>query len=217
MVDGHRFTCFVTGTRPCGGRGPLAGLELRLRQRARFEGRIRTGKGTGLRNLPLHGFAASQVWLELIALAVELTAWAQCSPCPATRPGGGNQRLCLCVFSIAGRLVKDGRRVRLRLATSWRWADLIATAITRLQMLPAPRQSTSRPNQTGSTPPPGPWNPANPTRQSGPTVEPSLKNDGRLGRVATQPTSRKIEVKDAEARRRGAAERGGIRHRCLRR
>jgi hypothetical protein len=58
-VDGHRFTCFVTGTRPGGGHGQLADLELRHRRRARCEDRIRTGKDTGLRNLPLHGFAGA--------------------------------------------------------------------------------------------------------------------------------------------------------------
>jgi hypothetical protein len=36
-IDGHRFTCFVTGTR----RGQLADLELRHRRRARCEDRIR--------------------------------------------------------------------------------------------------------------------------------------------------------------------------------
>ena len=138
-VDGHRFTCFVTGTRPGGGRGQLADLELRHRQRARCEDRIRTGKDTGLANLPLHSFAANQVWLELIALAMELTAWAQMlafddHPARCWEP----KRLRLRLFSVAGRLVKGGRRLRLRLATSWPWADLIASAITRLQMLPAP-------------------------------------------------------------------------------
>jgi Transposase DDE domain group 1 len=138
-VDGHRFTCFVTGTRPGGGRGQLADLELRHRQRARCEDRIRTGKDTGLRNLPLHGFAANQIWLELIALAMELTAWAQMlafGDHPARR--WEPKRLRLCVFSATGRLVKGGRRLRLRLARNWRWADLIASAITLLQMLPAP-------------------------------------------------------------------------------
>jgi hypothetical protein len=138
-VDGHRFTCFVTGTRPGGGRGQLADLELRHRRRARCEDRIRTGKDTGLRNLPLHGFAANQVWCELIALAMELTAWAQMLALhdhPARR--WEPKRLRLRVFSTAGHLIKGGRRLRLRLAGSWRWADLIASAITRLQMLPAP-------------------------------------------------------------------------------
>lgn len=60
-LDGHRFTCFVTGTRPGGGRGQLADLELRHRRRARCEDRIRTAKDTGLRNLPLHRFAQNQI------------------------------------------------------------------------------------------------------------------------------------------------------------
>ena len=137
-VDGHRFTCFVTGTRPGGGRGQLADLELRHRRRARCEDRIRTGKDTGLRNLPPHSFAANQVWCELIALAMELTAWAQMLAIEGPARCWEPKRLRLRVFSVAGRLVKGGRRLRLRLAVGWRWADLIASAITRLQMLPAP-------------------------------------------------------------------------------
>jgi hypothetical protein len=138
-LDGHRFTCFVTGTRPGGSRGQLADLELRHRRRARCEDRIRCAKDTGLRNLPMHGFAANQVWLELVALACELTAWTQMlgftdHPARLWEP----KRLRLRLFSAAGRLVKGGRRQCLRLPASWRWADPIASAITRLQMLPAP-------------------------------------------------------------------------------
>jgi Transposase DDE domain group 1 len=48
-IDGHRFTCFANDTK----KGQLADLELRHRQRARCEDRIRSAKDTGLRNLPL--------------------------------------------------------------------------------------------------------------------------------------------------------------------
>ncbi|MFG1949493.1 IS1380 family transposase, partial [Nonomuraea sp. NPDC048826] len=48
-LDGHRFTCLVTGTPG----SQLADLELRHRRRARAEDRIRAAKDTGLRNLPL--------------------------------------------------------------------------------------------------------------------------------------------------------------------
>lgn len=134
-IDGHRFTCFVTGTR----HGQLADLELRHRRRARCEDRIRCAKDTGLRNLPLHSAAANQVWLELVALASELTAWTQMlaltgHPARTWEP----KRLRLRVFSAAGRLARGGRRLRLRLSNRWPWTDLITTAITRLQMLPAP-------------------------------------------------------------------------------
>jgi hypothetical protein len=52
-ADGHRFTCFATDAK----RGQLADLELRHRRRGRCEDRIRCAKDTGLRNLPLKGFA----------------------------------------------------------------------------------------------------------------------------------------------------------------
>ncbi|MFD0535217.1 IS1380 family transposase [Actinomadura luteofluorescens] len=138
-LDGHRFTCFVTGTRPGGRHGQLADLELRHRRRARCEDRIRCAKDTGLRNLPLHDAAANQIWLELVALAADLTAWTQMlafADHPARR--WEPKRLRLRVFSTAGRLARGGRRIRLRLARHWPWTDLIASAIIRLQMLPAP-------------------------------------------------------------------------------
>ena len=72
-LDGHRFTAFATDAK----RGQLADLELRHRRRARCEDRIRCAKDTGLRNLPLKGFAQNQVWREVVALACELLAWTQ--------------------------------------------------------------------------------------------------------------------------------------------
>lgn len=134
-LNGHRFTCFATGTR----RGQLADLELRHRRRARCEDRIRCAKDTGLRNLPLHGFAHNQIWCELVALASELTAWAQMLALPGHPARRWEpKRLRLRIFSIAARLVRGGRRLRLRLARRCPWAGLATTAITRLQALPAP-------------------------------------------------------------------------------
>ncbi|WP_182876457.1 IS1380 family transposase [Microbispora sp. H10670] len=132
-IDGHRFTCFVTGTR----RGQLADLELRHRRRARCEDRIRTAKDTGLRNLPLHDFTQNQIWVEIVALACELLAWMQMlalhgTPARRYEP----KRLRLRLFAVAGRLVRGGRR--LRIATRWPWASELSTAITRLQALPTP-------------------------------------------------------------------------------
>jgi hypothetical protein len=45
------------------------------------------------------------------------------------------KRLRLRLFSTAGRLIRGGRRLRLRLAATWPWVRLTATAITRLQAL----------------------------------------------------------------------------------
>lgn len=71
-ADGMRLTCFATNTK----RVPITELELRHRQRARAEDRIRAGRGaTGLRNLPLHGTAQNQIWLEIVQIALGLPAW----------------------------------------------------------------------------------------------------------------------------------------------
>ncbi len=51
-ADGMRVTAFITDTPPGVIPGQVAGLELRHRQHARVEDRIRELKATGLRNLP---------------------------------------------------------------------------------------------------------------------------------------------------------------------
>ena len=68
--DGWRITCFATNTRGPG--WTLDTLEVRHRQRARCEDRIRALKDTGMRNLPFHGYARNQIWLEIVALAADL-------------------------------------------------------------------------------------------------------------------------------------------------
>jgi hypothetical protein len=47
------------------------------------------------------------------------------------------RRLRLRLFSAAGLLARSARRLRLRLAQRWPWADQITAAVTRLQALPA--------------------------------------------------------------------------------
>lgn len=130
--DGWRITVFATNTR--GGR--IADLELRHRQRARAEDRIRGLKDCGLRNLPLHEFAKNVISLELIQLAAELLAWTQTlaftgSIAKFWEP----KRLRLRVLHVAGRLVTTGRRHWLRLPRGWPWSDLIVTGHAQLHAL----------------------------------------------------------------------------------
>ena len=130
-IDGHRFTAFATSTRG----GQLADLELRHRRRARCEDRIRCAKDTGLRNLPLQGFAQNQLWCEIVAMACELLAWMAMLALDAPARAREPKRLRLRLFSAAGRLARGGRRLRLRLAVTWPWASQIIIATSRLQAL----------------------------------------------------------------------------------
>jgi hypothetical protein len=130
-LDGHRFTAFATDAR----KGQLSDLELRHRRRARCEDRIRCAKDTGLRNLPLHGFAQNQLWCELVAMACELLAWTQMLALQGPARAWEPKRLRLRLFSATARLVRGGRRLRLRIASTWPWADQLTAAITSLQAL----------------------------------------------------------------------------------
>jgi hypothetical protein len=130
--EGWRITCFATNTRGPG--WTLAALEVRHRQRARAEDRIRGLKDTGLRNLPFHRFTQNQIWLEIIALAADLLAWTQTlawhdHPARRWEP----KRLRFRLLSVAGRIIRSGRRRRLRLPRGWPWNDLIDTGWAALQ------------------------------------------------------------------------------------
>ncbi|QMU73065.1 IS1380 family transposase [Streptacidiphilus sp. P02-A3a] len=132
-ADGMRLTCFATNTP-----GAIAALELRHRQRARAEDRIRAARDTGLRNLPLHHTAQNQIWLEIVQIALDLLAWMPMLALTGNPRRWEPKRMRLRLFSAAARLVTTGRRRILRLAHHWPWTELITTAFARLQALPNP-------------------------------------------------------------------------------
>lgn len=133
-ADGLRLTCFATNTPGTA----IAALELRHRQRARCEDRIRNARDTGLRNLPLHGFAQNQIWLEIVQLALDLLAWMPMLALTGQSRRWEPKRLRLWLFSAAAHLVTTGRRRYLHLPTHWPWTDVITAAADRLQALPNP-------------------------------------------------------------------------------
>jgi hypothetical protein len=138
-ADGHRLTAFATNTPPGGPGRQLADLELRHRRRARAEDRIRSAKDTGLANLPLHDLNQNRIWCAIVALACEITAWAQLlalAEHPARR--WEPKRLGLRIFSIAGKLARSGRRIVLHLSAHAPWTSLLLQAVTTLRALTAP-------------------------------------------------------------------------------
>jgi hypothetical protein len=55
-------------------------------------------------------------------------------PAPHRSPGEP-KRLRPRLFSVAGRIVRGGRRLKLRLSARWPWTDDITAAINRLQAM----------------------------------------------------------------------------------
>lgn len=133
-ADGLRLTCFATNTTDM----PIAALELRHRQRARAEDRIRAARATGLRNLPLHDTAQNQIWLEIVQIALDLLAWMPMLALTGKTRRWEPRRLRLRLFSAAAQLVTTARRRHLRFAGHWPWTDVITDAMARLEALPNP-------------------------------------------------------------------------------
>ena len=162
-IDGHRFTAFATDAN----KGQLADLELRHRRRARCEDRIRNAKDTGLRNLPLKGFAQNQVWCEIVALACELLAWTQMLALTGTARRWEPKRLRLRLFAVAGRLASrrppPAAPPRRTLALGRRHHRRGHPAASH----PVRLTSRNRPCDTRRRNHQGPWNPAHPARQPG--------------------------------------------------
>jgi hypothetical protein len=133
--DGHRITGFLTDTPDGVVPGQLAGLELRHRQHARVEDRIRQAKATGLRNLPFNAFNANSAWLEIIMAATDLVAWAKLIGF-TDQPDLGRceiETFRYRVLHVAARITRGARQLRLRIDATWRWAQQIATAWTRIR------------------------------------------------------------------------------------
>lgn len=127
--NGWRLTAFATNTR----RGQLADLELRHRRRARCEDRIRQAKDCGLRNLPFKTFDQNQIWLAVVALALDLTAWMQMLALTSTDARTWELKsLRLRLFATAARLARHARTRRLRFDDRARHTGLLITGLARL-------------------------------------------------------------------------------------
>jgi len=134
-LDGCRLTAFLTDTAASTVPGQLAGLELRHRQHARVEDRIRQAKATGLRNLPCHGFATNAAWLEVVLAATDLICWTKLI-CFADNPVLARCEIAAFryrVLHVAARLTRSSRQSRLRIDAAWQWAAEIAAGYHRLR------------------------------------------------------------------------------------
>ena len=134
-ADGMRVTAFITDTAPGALPGQVAGLELRHRQHARVEDRIRDLKATGLCNLPCSSFWANAAWLEIVLAAADLVTWTRLIGFGG-QPGLARAEINTFryrVLHVAARITHSARQRRLRLDATWRWASAIATAWQRLR------------------------------------------------------------------------------------
>jgi hypothetical protein len=128
-IEGWRHTCHLTNTTTCG----VAEVELRHRQHARVEDRIRNWKDCGLANLPFEDFVRNQAWLAATVIAANLLAWTQLLCLDGDLAKAEPKTLRYRLLHVAARLATRGRRLYLRIDNTWPWRHDLLAAFQRLR------------------------------------------------------------------------------------
>jgi hypothetical protein len=136
--DGWRYSLWVTNApeRTRGWRGQPAYIDAAHRVHARVEDAIRTGKDCGIGKFPSHDFAINSAWLAASLTAAALLAWLRLIALDGDLARAEPKTLRYKILHAAGKLVRGGRRRRLKIPATWPWANAIATAWTRITALP---------------------------------------------------------------------------------
>jgi hypothetical protein len=132
--DGWRYQAFATNTTT----GQLPFLEARHRAHARVEDRIRNAKDTGLGRFPSREYKINQAWLQIVAVAADLTAWLRLIALTGDLALAEPKLLRFRMLAVPARLTRGGRQQRLQILKHWPWAQAIVAAFTKIVALPAP-------------------------------------------------------------------------------
>jgi len=135
-VEGFRHQLIATDS-PAG-TGHLTWLDARHRAHARVEDRIRCGKDSGFGRFPSRVFAINAAWLELALTSIDLTAWAQALLLDGELAKAEPKKLRYRLLHTAARITRGQRRIRLRIAAQWPWAQQLAACLLAALALPPP-------------------------------------------------------------------------------
>jgi hypothetical protein len=127
------YHAFVTD-RP----GDRLEIEADHRRHAIVEQSIAELKSAGLAHLPSSKFMANAAWLALAVIAHNL------AHAVGLLTGDSLHRATVAtlrraIFTMPGRLVRSGRRQRLRLPENWPWAEAFTTALAAITAIPLRR------------------------------------------------------------------------------
>jgi Transposase DDE domain group 1 len=136
--DGWRYTLWVTNRAAAtrGWLGQNAYIDAAHRVHARVEDAIRTGKDCGIGKYPSTSLAMNKAWQAAALTAASLLAWLRLLALDGTLARAEPKTLRYRILHVAARLVRGGRRRRLRIQATWPWAADIVTAWDRIGALP---------------------------------------------------------------------------------
>jgi hypothetical protein len=136
--DGWRYSLWASNV-PAGMRGwraQLGYIDAAHRAHARVEDGIRTGKDCGIGRFPSYDFAMNSAWLTTSLIAAALLSWLRLIALDGDLARAEPKTVRYRILHAAAKLVRGGRRRRLKIPATWPWAEAIATAWARITALP---------------------------------------------------------------------------------
>jgi hypothetical protein len=129
QVQGRRHTLFLTNSP----NSDIAALELRHRQHARVEDRIRCWKATGALRQPYWDAPANEAWLNTTLIALTLIAWAQLIGFDGDLAKAEPATFRTRILHIAAQTATRARRLHLHLDAAWPWASHAVAGYQRIR------------------------------------------------------------------------------------
>jgi hypothetical protein len=136
--DGWRYSLWATNraARTKGWLGQNAYIDAAHRVHARVEDAIRTGKDAGLGHFPSFDYQVNAAWLTASMTGQILLAWLKLLALDGDLAKAEPRTLRYRVLHAAARLVRGGRKRRLKIQATWPWAEAITAAWQRIDALP---------------------------------------------------------------------------------
>jgi hypothetical protein len=136
-------------------------------------------------------FAPNAAWLTAVLIAGDLLAWLRGIGLSGALRGATPARLRYTLLHVAGRLIRTGRRVVVRVAAAWPWSGPLRTAVARCAALPSGPSSPTAPSGRS-----GRFSGVGGSRSRDPPIPHAPRRAALAGLATGVPTREEIRARD---------------------
>ena len=126
----YRFVGFYTDLA-----GDPVELDLLMRERTSIEDAIGRLKDLGLNRFPFNDFSANAAWMKTVTFSHDLMRWFQLTCLKGRLRTAEPKTLRFRLFSMPARKIRSGRRIILKLLSTWPEAESLIAAHRRIALL----------------------------------------------------------------------------------
>ena len=138
--EGWRHQIIATNlpANTAGWRGQPAYIDASHRAQARVEDRIRCAKATGMRRMASRDYQINTAWCTTVSIGCDLLAWLRLLALDGHLAKAEPKTLRYRLLHVPARLIRGGRKRRIRIPETWPWANDLHNAFSRILALPPP-------------------------------------------------------------------------------